>query len=203
MRDYSSICYSKTFLNQVIIRIDFHQILPTETIFHPDIEKSILQEYPRRRPDQLIRYNAINVIIDPNQGRSNANSQSFDGIQREYRSSNEKNKLLLSNRYIIFEINEYKSFDEHMRVIKNILSSFYSKNKFTAVRIGVRYINIFDSSKIKIQKNFFSTDISSVIYSPSKGSQQDELLLRSMHLSEYLKRRTYKRYIRCAFDTSR
>ena len=185
MNDYSGVCYAKTFINQVIIRVDFLQFLAPETVFHLNVEKAILRVFPRRAPDQLIRFNAINVVIDPNKGEPNTNSQVVDGIQREYRSASDKNKVLLSNKYIVFEINEYKAFDNHMQGISSILSALYSINKITAVRVGIRYINLYDSNKIKIQKNYFASSISSTICSLEKDVSSNIALVRSMHLSEY------------------
>lgn len=186
MTDYSEVCYKNTFLNQVIIRVDYHQFLPTESVFDPIIEKAIVNLYPRRRPDQLIRFNAINVVFDSTQGMANTNSQVIDGIQREYQSTTGKNKLLLSNKYIVFEINEYQSFAEHIKAVKSILTSFCSINKFTASRVGIRYINIFDSNRTKIQKNYFTPEVASTVWIPTKDNENTETrLLRSMHLSEY------------------
>ena len=64
MLDYSSICYRNSFLNQVIVRIDFVQFIQTNMVFDESIEKEILKIFPRRGKDQIIRFNSINVVFD-------------------------------------------------------------------------------------------------------------------------------------------
>ncbi len=186
MQDYSGICYVNTFLSQVIIRIDFLQYLQSEAIFNADIEKEILSIYPKRAPDQLIRFNSINVTFDNAAQTPNAQGHVIDGIQREYRTTSGNNKTILSNKFIVFEINQYTSYAEHMAGIKNILPKLYSRNNITAVRVGIRFINIYNSEKTKIQKNFFSPEIAASIISPGKTDLQSKAqLIRSMHMSEY------------------
>ncbi len=65
MQEYSSICYKNSFLNQVIVRIDFLQFIPTNTTFNEIVEKEILKIFPRRGKDQIIRFNSINVSVNP------------------------------------------------------------------------------------------------------------------------------------------
>ena len=48
MPEYSSICYKNSFLNQVIVRSDFLQFVPTNMTFSESIEKEILRIFPRR-----------------------------------------------------------------------------------------------------------------------------------------------------------
>ena len=84
MMDYSSICYKNNFLNQVIVRVDFFQFIQTNMVFDEIIEKEILKIFPRRGKDQIIRFNSINVVLDPkNNNLQNANNEIAEGIQRE------------------------------------------------------------------------------------------------------------------------
>lgn len=64
MLEYSSVCYKNTFLNQVIVRVDFAQFIQTNMVFDENIEKEILKIFPRRGKDQIIRFNSINVVFD-------------------------------------------------------------------------------------------------------------------------------------------
>lgn len=98
MPNYSSVSYKNSFLNQVIVRIDFLQFVPTAMTFNENVEKEILKIFPRRGKDQIIRFNSINVVFDPNNnGLPNANGEVIDGIQREYCTNDGLNKLIMQN----------------------------------------------------------------------------------------------------------
>lgn len=184
MKDFNSIKYENSFLNQVIIRVDFLQFLQTDKLFCENIEKEILKEFPRRGIDQKIRFNTINVVIDPNEiNPPNAQKESLEGIQREYYKG--KNKLILSNKCIVYEINEYDTFDVHFQIFQTILFALFSKQRFTSARIGIRYINLFPTERIKLRKNMFSPEISATFNAKDFVSDKGSLLIRSMTLNEY------------------
>lgn len=186
MPEYSSVCYRNSFLNQVIVRIDFLQYIPTSMTFHESIEREILKIFPRRGMDQIIRFNSISVIFDQNNnGLPNANGEVIDGIQREYFSNDGRNKLILSNKFIVFEINNYSSFDEHKQWFQSILFAFFQKNRVSANRTGIRYINIFQQPQIKLQKNFFNAEIAACLYSKFTTNDDEPYMIRSMHMTEY------------------
>lgn len=187
MNSFDNIKYSKAFLNQVIIRTDFLEFIPNENLFNVDIEKAILQFFPRRGKDQIIRFNSINVIINASaQNTPNTTGEIVEGIKKEYISSDGQNKFFLTNKYFVFEINAYNSFEDTMKFIRPVLLAIFSKNTITSVRTGIRYINIYDSDKIKLQKNYFSSEVSAALY--SKSSINDEFYLtRAMSLIEYAK----------------
>lgn len=184
MADYSSTCYRKSFLNQVIVRIDFFGFVQSVNAFDESIEKEILKIFPRRGKDQIISFNSLNLIFDQNSnGIPNANGETIEGIQREYFTADGTNKLILTNKFVIFEINNYGSFEEHKKWFQSILLAFYQKNRVSANRTGIRYINIFDSTKLKLQKNFFAPEIAASLKVGIK--EETPQLIRSMHLSEY------------------
>ena len=185
MLDYSSICYRNSFLNQVIVRIDFVQFIQTNMVFDESIEKEILKIFPRRGKDQIIRFNSINVVFDQkNKGLPNTNGEIMEGIQREYFTNDARNKLILSNKFIVFEINKYSCFEEHKQWFQLILFAFFQKNRVSANRTGIRYINIFDTSRIKLQKKYFASEIASSLH-VRINEKQKPCLIRSMHMDEY------------------
>lgn len=185
MANFESINYSTSFLDQVIVRSDFLEFVPTNSIFDLDLEKVILQKFPRRGKDQIIRFNSINVVIDAlNQQTADTTREFTEGIQREYSSLDGQNKIILSNKFLVFEINRYKSFEELMGFVRPILLAIYANNTITASRTGIRYINIYDADKIKLQKNYFSQEVASSLY--AKNTVDDNInLIRSMSMSEY------------------
>lgn len=82
MPEYSSISYRESFLNQVIVRVDFLQF--AQIPFGESIEKEILQIFPRRGKDQIIRFNSLNVVFDQNNnGLPNANAVIFDELHAQ------------------------------------------------------------------------------------------------------------------------
>lgn len=186
MPDYSSISYRNNFLNQVIIRADFLQFVPTSMAFSDSVEKEILKNFPRRGKDQIIRFNSINVVFDPhNNGLPNTNGEILDGIQREYFTNDGLNKLALTNKFIVLEINKYSSFEEHRQWFQSILLAFFQKNRISVNRTGIRYINMFQNQKVKPQKNFFAPDIAASISTRFTENDGEPCVIRSMHMTEY------------------
>lgn len=164
---------------------DFAQFIQTNMVFDENIEKEILKIFPRRGKDQIIRFNSINVVFDQkNNGLPNANGEIIEGIQREYFTNDGGSKLILTNKFIIFEINKYVSFKLHKQWFQSILLALFQKNRVSATRTGIRYINIFDTSKIKLQKKYFASEIASSLY-VRIAEEQKPRLIRSMHSVSY------------------
>ena len=186
MPEYSAICYKNSFLNQVIIRVDFLQFVPTNMVFSDVIEKEILKIFPRRGKDQIIRFNSINVVFDQNNhGLPNANGEILEGIQREYLTNDAANKLILSNKFIVFEINKYSKYEEHKQWFQSILLAFFQKNRVSANRTGIRYINMFQQPRVKLQKKFFAAEIAASMYTKFAETEGKPRMIRSMHMAEY------------------
>lgn len=184
MNNYNSIKYKHNFLNQVILRLDFLQFLETEKLFSDDTEKFILKRFPRRGIDQKVRFNTINVVINPNTSNTDKTTKkSLEGIQREYYAG--KNKILLSNKFIIYEINEYNTFENLYDNFQSIIIALYTKQNITSARTGIRYINIFDSRNIKLRKNMFSPLISAIFNAKEFVSEDNLKLTRAMSINEY------------------
>ena len=86
-------------------------------------------------------------------------SKVLEGIQREYFTNDGVNKLVLSNKFIVFEINKYSSFEVHKQWFQSILLEFFQRNRVSANRTGIRYINMFQQPRVKLQKKFFTQPI--------------------------------------------
>ena len=186
MTDYDSIKYEKTFLSQVIVRFDFLQFAPTDQIFTSKTEQNILHRFPKKGMDQILRFNAINVVLDPNNKMAqNAHSEYQDGIQREYVSSNQKNKLNLSNKFLAIEITEYSDFETLQLWLQEIVLPFFLKNRLTVIRAGIRYINILKPDDVRIRKNFFTPEIAATLNTKTFKGNRDIVLSRTMHITEY------------------
>lgn len=184
MADLENICYKRSFLAQVIIRIDFLQIVPNEIIFQEDIEKAIKKYFPISGKYQVVKINTINVSFNSKNAKADATGSMQEGLQREYFDNDGQNRIILSNQVIIFEINKYTRFADHLIGIKEILYSVVLNAKISTRRTGVRYINLFPSKDITIRKNFFKPEIAACL--SLKPEHEDGIVLtRSMHLSEY------------------
>lgn len=179
MVDYTAIKYEKNFLRQVIIRLDYLQFLDSDSLFSADLEKTILKSFPRREMTQRIQFNDINVALDQDKTKR----VTREGLQKQYYTG--KNKLTLTNKFIIFDISEYSSFNELLPPVTEILHTLFSNNIITSSRVGIRYINIIDSSKIKIRKNMFSPSIAAILGASELTNKEDIHLLRAMGMNEY------------------
>lgn len=63
--------------------------------------------------------------------------------------------------------------------------ALFQKNRISATRTGIRYINIFDTSRIKLQKNFFTSEVASSLHINLVEEENMPRLIRSMHMAEY------------------
>ena len=187
MDDLRSICYKNSFLSQVIVRLDFLQNVSSNIVLDTDLEKEIIQYFPRKGKDQIIRFNSIKVeLISNHDSAPNANKTVIEGIQREYYTSDELNKVVISNLFIIFDIKKYSTFDKHEAVFRDIIMAFQQKARIPVSRTGIRYINIFDSAKIKVQKNYFTNEVAASFINKPNQSGESPQLIRSMHTKEYI-----------------
>lgn len=185
MDKYVNVCYKNNFIKQVIFRIDFLRYVTPDVIFSNELENAIVKFYPQKGKDQIMRFNAINLVFDKNvSGIPSANGQSIEGLQKEY-STNNGNKVILSNMFVAFEINKYTIFDELMKCIKDILYILFKSGIVIAKRSGLRYINMFETNRFKLQKRYFNNDISSTLITKQTPKEESLCLIRSMHTNEY------------------
>ncbi len=64
MNAYQDARYEKHFLKQVVFRIDFLETVSNTQIFNKSIEKAIVEHFPVKGKDQIVRFNSLNVTID-------------------------------------------------------------------------------------------------------------------------------------------
>lgn len=186
MTDLSRVCYKNSFLKQVIVRIDFLQFVPTTGLFNSAIEEVILKIFPKRGKDQIIRFNEVNVFFTPDdRSTPNAKGTTTEGIKKEYFTLDGTDKIALTNKSMVFEINAYQSYQLHRQWLQNIIFTFCEINRITSVRTGIRFINIFEASRIKLQKQYFSNEIAATLMIKPNQEKDALSLVRSMHINEY------------------
>lgn len=186
MINYDSIEYKNNILHQVIIRVDFTQFIATELVFNSTVDKEILNHFPNKGMAQIVRYNTLTEHYEPGNTSPEHNLYSKEGQQREYISKDKKNKLVLSNKHIVFEINLYENYEQICSFIKPIFEVLFSQTHLLTKRVGVRYINILNSDKMPIRKKYFSNEISSIINTNAFKDNSDISLIRSMQSCEYI-----------------
>lgn len=177
--NYDDICYKRSCLSQVIIRLDFLEFISNDTLFGSDVEKEVLKSFPKKGMQQLIRFQTMNVVADPNGTRAEQTTR--DGVQQEF-SDPLGNKIVLANKFIILEINLYTKFEDILLMFVPILKTLLGKIQLTSMRTGIRYINFFSEEGIKPQKNFFTANVGALL----DTKQVEDKCIRSMAMNEYV-----------------
>lgn len=179
---FESICYKRSFLHQVIIRVDFLEFIPSELLFSDSVVKSIMKYFTTVGMRQIMRYNDVNVVL--NDTNPHTLSRSQDGFQQEF-SNNDRNKLIISNKYVILEINNYTSYEEMISMFSPVLKAIYALLPINSVRTGIRYINIIDNSVVRLTKSLFTTTVSTLVNTDLSKEEDGLSCIRSMCMNEY------------------
>lgn len=176
--EYDSICYIKSCLAQVIIRLDFLEFIEDSVLTDPLMEKQILKNFPKKGMRQIVRYQTMNVSDGPEGAKAEKTTR--DGSQQEFVDA-VGNKIIISNKYIIAEINKYTNYENVLIVFTPILKKLIDITKLTSMRTGIRYINFFNEEIFKPQKNFFVPEVGALL----DITQRNTGCIRSMALNEY------------------
>ncbi len=177
--DYDRICYKNSCLSQVIIRLDFLEFINMDVLQSPAIEKEVLLSFPKKGMQQIIRFQTMNVTTD--KGGTRAEQTTRDGIQQEF-SNVDGNKIILSNKFVILEINKYTKYEDVLDLFVHIIKTLFNTIQLTSMRTGIRYINFFGENGIKPQKNFFSSSVGALL----DAKQGNNSCIRSMAMNEYV-----------------
>lgn len=182
----NSICYKNNYIDKMIIRIDFFKNLDSDTIFNDEIIKTISFTNPIIKPKQLITTNSIDLKFSSGLINSDGIKQTkIESYNQEFHDS-KGNKIIISNKSLVYEVNYYESFEKIKDVFFPIIKIIFDKAKPTIERTGVRFINIFNENVIKIKKVYFAKEISSIIDIKANNNNTESFnLIRSMNLSEY------------------
>lgn len=173
------ICYKRSCLSQVIIRLDFLEYIEANVLFGSDVEKEILNYFSKKGMQQIIRFQTMNVISEPKFTRSEQTTR--EGVQQEFTSA-DGDKIIISNMFVIIEINNYTKFEDVLNMFVPMLKVLLQKKNLTAMRTGIRYINFFCDDRIKPQKRFFTQSVGSLL-DVKQGSNN---CVRSMAMNEYV-----------------
>ena len=136
---YESVCYKKSFLKEVILRIDFPSPLPGhEKLLPSSISKVILKAFPimetQQVQEQKLQFSGSNISAESKE----VTQWIFYGKERE------KSILLMPNSISITTKN-YKSFEDLLSDVSDIFGEFFKLYpELGASRVGLRFINVLD-----------------------------------------------------------
>lgn len=185
MSDYQKVHYKNPFLKQVIIRCDFSEFVSMEKIFSQDIINKIRDGFPFQGKIQIIHFGELDINLPPGSNMQlNTKQNITDGRQITFKDNN-GNKLIVSNKFLICEVNCYDTFDKILCCMTPVINAVFATNSVAVFRTGIRYINFFDNDKIKIRKKFFQKNVALAFENKLPVNVGDIKCIRSMHISEY------------------
>ncbi len=136
---YANICYKKTFLKEVILRVDFPSPLPgLEKALPPSIANAILKKFPIAEP-QKVQSREFQFSDQNFQANSKEVTKwVFHGKERE-------KTITVLPESIVITTKNYKTYEDFVDNIHSVLDAFYKEYKdLGANRIGLRYVNVVD-----------------------------------------------------------
>jgi uncharacterized protein (TIGR04255 family) len=140
-KKYDKVCYSKTFLKEVILRIDFPAPLPAFNKTIPaKVSKAALSRFPvsesQKVQAQELQFSATGI---------SANSREetqwvFNGKARE-------KTLVVAPQHMVYTTRAYKTFEEMTEDFFHVLNVLRNiESELMISRMGLRYVNIIDLS---------------------------------------------------------
>lgn len=168
----TTVKYKKNFLTNVICKIDFDPELSIKNEPPSKFQEKIKKDFPHLVENELNEYKTSfskneNVI------------ESFRAPLYVFKDSKTKavKVINLSYKYLIIEFFQYKSFEEFVECVRNVIDVFselYEISEFS--RLGLRYINeikinkgnpfdwtnLINSSLINATNDFFYNDRSNI-----------------------------------------
>ena len=183
MTDYTDVCYNNSCLKQVIVRLDFFGYVQLEHLMSDFLQKTIKTAFPNVGLQQLVRFGDLSINLS-SAGEPIENKVVL-GNRLTY-SDNENNKLHISNKSIVFQINKYDSFDYLKQKICPIIESLFNvAQSLSIIRSGLRYVNIFNVEGIRPLKKYFNNQVASSLESLSPSSLQELEMTRKICLAEF------------------
>lgn len=179
--DYEAVCYKRPFLRQVIARVDFLEFIPSELLFSESIVKSIMTNFTQVGMRQVMRYSDVSVVLNNKDTQTTSKNQ--EGFKQEF-SNMDRNKLTISNRFVILEINNYTSYEDLHKLFSPVLKAM-GLLPINSIRTGIRYINIIDNNVVRLTKSLFNKSISHLVNTNLSKMENGVSCIRSMCMNEY------------------
>lgn len=179
---FDHICYKHSFLTQVIIRVDFLEFIPSGMLFNESLLKVVLPLFPIAGMRQVLRFKDVNVVLNDVDATTQTKSQ--EGFQQEF-IDEQKNKIKISNKFVILEINNYESFEKTLSMFGPVLKVVIGILPINSVRTGIRYINVIGNGVIRLTKSLFAPSIGYLVNSDLSKEENGLSCIRTMCLNEY------------------
>ena len=184
---HNNTCYEKTFLKQIIFRIDFSEPISNDKLLGDDVCEVTKPYFPHIGIDRVRFYNIASCDFDEKTGKIKNSVNRVKGIERTFFNSTKRNKVVFFNNSIVFTYNKYEGFERMYHSITEVFSRFLSINKFHVAKISLRYINLYNlSDDIKVTKSMFSNKLSKVMVPSLVDTYIDLKPVRSMLMTEYV-----------------
>ena len=181
--NYSTVTYANPFLAQVIIRADFLGFIGSDFLFQETKINAIRTVFPHVTMRQVMRFNNVSVVLQ-NGGQPQTQALTQEGFQQLFLDQY-GNKLIISNKFLVLEINHYTTFEETIAKLETSWRAVLGDNQIDVCRLGIRYINRFDGGRIRLAKGFFNSEIRA-LFNPVVGEDtKPRKSVRSMCLNEY------------------
>ena len=178
---HKEICYKKSFLNEVVVRVDFFTPIPElENSLPTKLADTLSKSFQIMEPTESIGHQ---LQINP-EGSANATEiklkhWNFYGIDR-------KKLLSISPNFVFISYKNYQTYevikDEFSQTIESISREF---SGVKSGRFGLRYINNIEIPALNDQPLKFNSYISEELISPiTFFKDKDSFLNRVFHIVE-------------------
>lgn len=138
-KKYDKVCYSKTFLKEVILRVDFPAPLPAFTKTIPaKVSKAALSRFPvsesQKIQAQELQFSATGISTNSREEMQ----WIFNGKERE-------KTLVVAPQHMVYTTRNYTTFEEMTDDFFHVLNALRSvESELVISRMGLRYVNIID-----------------------------------------------------------
>lgn len=130
--------YKKTFLSNVIVRVDFPNHLKTHEDLPSILTKAILELFPISEPKKMI----VKTIKFTPENKFEIEDEDLHRIEWNYYGKNREKHLVITPDSFFITYKEYESFDnlnsEFLAILEKIFEIF---SDIHVNRLGLRYIN--------------------------------------------------------------
>lgn len=142
---YDQICYSQTYLKQVIARVDFFApVVELENSPSQKLTALISNDFPINEPIDI-----VSTSVQFAQGAQPQHQEVKHKLWNFFGKNREKQLTLnSSSAFVIY--NKYTKYEDLRAVFASVLSSLGSEYKDVMVgRFGLRYVNAIEGLKLK------------------------------------------------------
>ena len=136
---HETVCYTKPFLKEVILRLDFGTRVEAFIRALPQkVATAALQRFPLSEPQKA---QMQEITFSP----TTVQTKTEDSMQWAYHGRNREKTLTITPEMLLITNRKYTSFEEFNGDFVHVLSSlFEAQEDLSVARIGLRYVNILD-----------------------------------------------------------